>query len=157
MPIAQGFTLLEVLVALLIFSVGLLGLAGMQIHGAQNTRIALVRSIAVQQAYDMAERIRSNRAGVLAGDYDNLNIIEVTCAANNSCSPTTHIHQYDFQVWNNSVTELLPSGHGVVENQNSTLTVTIHWDEGHSGGSATMNCPPTQDTDLACYQLTVIP
>lgn len=69
----QGFTLLEVMVALLIFSVGLLGLAGMQMAGMQSNHGAMLRTLAIQQAYDMADRIRSNRAGFNSGLYNNIN------------------------------------------------------------------------------------
>ena len=64
----RGFTLLEVMIALLIFSIGLLGLAGLQAGGLRSNNQAQLRTIAVIQAYDMADRIRANPRGVADGD-----------------------------------------------------------------------------------------
>lgn len=59
---ARGFTLVEVLVALVVLAVGLLGAAAMLLESLQGSRIALERSRAVVLAGDMAERLRANRA-----------------------------------------------------------------------------------------------
>ncbi len=64
-----GFTLIEILIALVIFSIGLLGLAGMQLRGSEGTNMAYFRSQATLIANDMAERMHANRAGVDAGAY----------------------------------------------------------------------------------------
>ena len=58
----SGFTLIEVLIAMLVLAVGLLGLAGMQATGIRNNLSAYNRSLATQLAYDMADRMRSNVA-----------------------------------------------------------------------------------------------
>jgi type IV pilus assembly protein PilV len=58
----SGFTLIEVLIAMLILSVGLLGLAGFQASSARNNTSAYNRSQATQLAYDLADRIRANAA-----------------------------------------------------------------------------------------------
>ncbi|HID48830.1 MAG TPA: type IV pilus modification protein PilV, partial [Chromatiales bacterium] len=69
---ARGFTLLEVMIALVIFSIGLLGLAGLQARGLQSNTTAQYRTTAMILAYDMADRIRANSTGVAAGNYDDL-------------------------------------------------------------------------------------
>lgn len=60
----DGFTLIEILIALVIFSIGLLGLAGMQLRGSEGTNMAYLRSQAILIANDMAERMHANQAGV---------------------------------------------------------------------------------------------
>ena len=50
---AQGFTLVEILIAVVVLSFGLLGLAGLQAAGIKSTQSANLRTLAVQQAYDM--------------------------------------------------------------------------------------------------------
>ena len=65
---SAGFTLIEVLVALIIVSIGLLGLAGLQATSVRFNQQAYLRSQAVQQAYDMADRIRAN--AVAAGEQE---------------------------------------------------------------------------------------
>ena len=64
---ATGFSLLEVLIALVILSVGLLGLAALQAEGLRGSSSALQRTTAVSHASDIADRMRSNRDGL--SDY----------------------------------------------------------------------------------------
>jgi type IV pilus assembly protein PilV len=63
-----GFTLVEVMVAIVILSFGLLGVAGMMVKGIQFTHSAQQRSVATLLAYDMIDRMRSNQAGVALAD-----------------------------------------------------------------------------------------
>ncbi len=56
----NGFTLIEVLVAVVILALGLLGLAGLQASGLGNNQSAYNRSLATQLAYDMVDRMRAN-------------------------------------------------------------------------------------------------
>lgn len=65
----KGFTLVEVLVALLILSIGLLGLAGLQAGGLRSNHSAYLRSQAVMLAHDMADRMRSNPVAAAADCY----------------------------------------------------------------------------------------
>ena len=67
----QGFTLLEVLIAMVIFAVGMLGLAGMQGVALKDNNDAYMRSQAVFFAYDMGDRIRANPG------YWDTNIMQV--------------------------------------------------------------------------------
>ncbi|MFK7886833.1 MAG: type IV pilus modification protein PilV [Gammaproteobacteria bacterium] len=62
----RGFSLLEVLVALVVLSIGLMGIASMQVVGLQFNQQALTSTRAIEMAADMADRIRaSNDAGVV--------------------------------------------------------------------------------------------
>ena len=67
-----GATLLEALVTLLVMSVGLLGMAALQISGMQETASALRHTQANWMTYDMADRIRANPAGAAAGEYNSV-------------------------------------------------------------------------------------
>lgn len=142
-----GFTILEVMVALLVFSVGLLGMAGMQMASMQNNHSGMLRTIAVQQAYQMADRVRSNRAGFNNNLYDNV----VTCT-----QPCASIEQMDFTDWQTANNALLPGGTGTVQRNGTSLNINVHWDEDRSGAAGT-NCPPRNSNDLRCYTLTVVP
>ena len=66
----KGFTLVEVLVALLIFAIGMLGLAGLQLRAHQSSNYAQTRTIATLGATGLVERMRANIAGVTARDYE---------------------------------------------------------------------------------------
>lgn len=59
-PGAGGFSLIELLVAVLVMGIGVLGVTALQLVSLQNNRDALVRGEAVQLAYDMMDRIRAN-------------------------------------------------------------------------------------------------
>lgn len=65
----KGFTLVEVLITIVILSVGLLGVANLQMLGLNYNNNAYHRSQAVQLAYDIVERMRMNPDGVDAGNY----------------------------------------------------------------------------------------
>lgn len=60
---SRGYSLTELLVAILVVGVGALGAAGLQLASSQNTRSALQATTAVILAQDMAERLRTNPAG----------------------------------------------------------------------------------------------
>lgn len=56
-----GFTLVEVLIALIVLSIGLLGIAALYVETLRANRSALVRTQAIALASDLADRIRANR------------------------------------------------------------------------------------------------
>lgn len=60
----RGVSLIEVLVAVVIFSIGVLGVALMQLKSAQFTKQAGSRTVAVVQARSLADAMRANPAGV---------------------------------------------------------------------------------------------
>ena len=151
----QGFTLLEAMVALLIFSVGLLGLAGMQAAGIGQNKAALDRTVATQLSYDMAEQVRSNRAGYSAGNYNNLTNTTVTC---DPCGSSDSIQAQQFRNWFTALSSELPSGQGRVTSGGPGLPViiTVFWDGDRTGATGT-GCNPAVATDLRCTISTVLP
>ncbi len=82
----KGFTLVEVLVALLVLSIGLLAVASMQTNSLRSNYNALTRSKAVQGCEDILDRMRANRNAALASDYD----IALTVV------PRAHLYRYGF-------------------------------------------------------------
>lgn len=65
----SGFTLLEVLIAVVVIAIGLLGLAGLQATGINNSHISSMRSLASVHTENMAEMMRANIEGVNDNDY----------------------------------------------------------------------------------------
>jgi type IV pilus assembly protein PilV len=61
----RGFNLIEVLVALVVLSIGLLGIAGLQLSTIRNTQSSLSRSLATTFMNDLAEKIYANTPGAL--------------------------------------------------------------------------------------------
>ncbi|GLS03006.1 hypothetical protein GCM10007860_01490 [Chitiniphilus shinanonensis] len=64
----HGIIMIEVLVALIVLALGILGLAGLQVYSLKNSQSAYARSIASDLANDLAERVRANRTPELAGN-----------------------------------------------------------------------------------------
>ena len=63
----RGLTLIEVMVAVLVMSIGLLGMASLQLNALRGNTGAFWRSQATWFAYDMSDRLRSNQPGVASG------------------------------------------------------------------------------------------
>ncbi len=74
-----GFTLIEVLVTIVVVSIGLLGLAGLQIDGLRANMSSESRSKATLLADDITERMRANPVGVTAGAYNGIAASETLC------------------------------------------------------------------------------
>ncbi len=82
----RGFTLVEALVALLILSIGMLGIAGLFVESVRSSRTALLRTQAISLVADMGDRIRANataRAAYRSADYPN--------PALHGCAPSSAI------------------------------------------------------------------
>ncbi|MFW2438864.1 MAG: type IV pilus modification protein PilV [Arenicellales bacterium] len=109
----HGFTLLEVLIAVLVLGVGLLGLAQLQTTGLQNTHSANQRTVATQLAYEMTDRIRANKAGYLSGSYNKPTIGTVADCTATDCN-TSAMAIYDIDQWNTALADNLVGGHGIV-------------------------------------------
>jgi type IV pilus assembly protein PilV len=125
---AQGFTLVEVLIALIVLSIGLLGIAALYVETLRANRTALFRTDAVTLASDLADRIRANRRTPL-DKY----------ACPDPCDPsakTDTVTKDDLTEWLANVQQQLPGGTGSVtfvadrvETTPDVYTITIGWTE----------------------------
>lgn len=66
-----GFTLIEIMVSIVLISIGLLGLSKLQLTSLKYNQNAYQRSIATQLAYDISNRMRANKQGVELGSYNS--------------------------------------------------------------------------------------
>jgi len=151
-PRQQGFTMIEVLVTVIILSIGLLGLAGLQATSLRNNQSAFLRSQATILAYDIADRIRANGTAAINGDYefDSSNGLPVSvadCTTSTGCS-TAAMAQNDLANWSTAVTTLLPDGAGIVcldsdpnlagcDGSGTQFVITISWTEIEDGSTST--------------------
>ena len=161
-----GFTLIEILITLLILSIGLLGLAGLQTKGLQFDQVAYMRSQAAIKADDIADRMRANVLEAQAGIYDIPHGTPATsdadCAAN-VCDSVT-MTDFDKTKWKTALAATLPAGDGEITTAVSGIaavpaveaTITIRWDESRKGATGT-DCPndDSNGEDLACFQMIV--
>lgn len=127
---ARGYSLLEVLIALLIMSVGMLGVAGLFAHSMQAGRTALLQHQALLLAADVAERIRANpRAGVAyQGTYGN-----GSCASENTVCDEHSMAGHDISLWQHQAAQTLPDGQVTVTFDDSSsppsYAISVVWSE----------------------------
>ncbi|HKT71405.1 MAG TPA: type IV pilus modification protein PilV [Steroidobacteraceae bacterium] len=137
-------SLVEVLVALLVLSVGMLGVAVLFVQSVRGSRTALLRTQAVNLVSDMSDRIRANATA--AGAYDTTDFDG--SGAGNNCAPEPsgdegrnctpeNLAKYDLAKWTEAV-KALPGadanpptiqyfpGDGVVTPDRYRITVTWH-------------------------------
>ena len=115
---SRGFTLIEVLIAIFVLAIGLLGVAGMQAFAVKNTQSANFRLVASMLATDITDRMRSNYEGVINGYYNkplvaDYNSPMAACATSAGCTPE-QLAQNDLAEWAARVAAALPNGVGVV-------------------------------------------
>lgn len=129
----QGFTLLEALIALVVVSVGLLGVAHMQLTGIKYNHEALLRTKAGVLAQDMADRMRSNPAAdYTLADLNDIPIAGLTdCSQTDSDCDTTELRNVDLNSWwygENGVQNQLPGADVVIVDPGAgEHRVTITW------------------------------
>ncbi|MBN1238034.1 MAG: type IV pilus modification protein PilV [Gammaproteobacteria bacterium] len=123
---SAGFTLLEVLIALLVLSLGLLGLAALQAATVEFNHEAYLRSQATNLAYDMADRMRANRQAALNGDY-SVAFANPAPACGNAGGAS--VAARDIAAWHGALACTLPAGNGRIQVANGTVTIEVRWDE----------------------------
>jgi type IV pilus assembly protein PilV len=160
---AAGFTLIEVLVSLVILSIGLLGIGKLMLFSARANDSAYLRSQATALAYEILDDMRANRAEAIAGAY--------TTAAGNAatnpgfscagvvCSPS-NLALFDLYQWKlrlNASSGLLPvgalpNGQGAVTTNlvapQTTVVISVNWDDTVAQSAFGDAAAPTQSIVL---------
>ncbi|MFQ6006383.1 MAG: type IV pilus modification protein PilV [Woeseia sp.] len=126
----EGFTLIEVLIALIIMSVGMLGIAGLYVHSMQAGRTSLFRHHAVTLAGDIADRIRANPRAAEA--YAGAGADNACVDGGIDCTPV-QMAGNDIFLWRQQAADTLPAGVvNVVFNGGvapPTYQITVQWNE----------------------------
>jgi len=164
---ARGFSLMEVLIALLVLSLGLLGLAALQSIGFKFNQDSFERTQATLLAYDIIDRMRAN--SIARNDTaNNFNNIPISAAATTytvpadpycatGCSPT-EIRNQDLRRWKLRLQRMLAAGNGgicrgafdnatslncTVDTSKSRYQVAVRWFEGEqeNGSNTGTNAP----------------
>lgn len=163
----SGSSLMEILVAIVITVIGLLGIAGLQINALKYQQTASQRSEAMQAAYDMADRMRANRAAStapVANPYQYVTAYATTVASPpvrpvcvGTCGNTS-VANDDLADWLLNLSRHLIGGAGYVTPRAGGVAgldwdVTVMWREpGFAGIDAT--CPaaaPAPGAGVRCY------
>lgn len=141
----RGFSLLEVMIALVIFSIGLIGLAGLQSASMSYNHSAYLRSQATYLAYNILDKMRANPAAAENGNYE---IAYADTGTSNACyyntagtCNTVQLAQTDIFEWKQAI-NTLPGGQGqVVASLSSGVriyTVTMQWTDPASPSNTTL-------------------
>lgn len=131
----SGVGLLEVLIAVLILSLGLLGLAGLQARALQQNQSSLMRSQAVAMSYSILDALRLDRENAINGSY---NLVAMTCVAP---AATGTLPGDTLNRWISDLRGRLGNAAttcGLINCANNGIcTIRIRWDDSKAGGSAT--------------------
>ncbi len=141
----SGFSMVEVLVALVVLAIGLLGIAALYLNSLQSGRTAIYRTQAINLAADLADRIRMNRTaqasyGSLFADTE---AVVATCSTTGGCSDAD-LASTDLATWKDTVAQQLPNGQGQVvvtapvgAGEPATYVVTVQWVEVNAAAPVT--------------------
>ncbi|HEY9193753.1 MAG TPA: type IV pilus modification protein PilV [Methyloversatilis sp.] len=131
-----GASLIEVAVALFVLSIGLLGMAGLQMASLKANESSYERSAAVLGAYTMIDRLRADATAARAGSY-NLALATGSCTAPAGTSfPSVQLTAWlaDLQ---SSMGASACGGVSCTAGATSTCVISVRWDDSRaSGGSA---------------------
>jgi type IV pilus assembly protein PilV len=140
----QGFSLIEVMVTMLLLSIGMLGIAGIIVNNIKNNQSSYARSQASMLAADIVDRMRANRgAAELSPSPYELTLTAAPAAGGG-------VPGADLRQWRAAVAASVPSGLSAVAVDAATrnVTVTIQWDDSRARGNGTT-------VGLAAQQLVV--
>lgn len=126
---SRGFTLLEVLIALVVFSVGMLGLAALQSFSVKTNQSANFRSQAIMLSSMILDDMRANRAGVIRSEYYSDYPADPATCEDGDTEPTGGTTaELDLEVWRWRIACLLPGGNGEVSGPgNGLVKISIKW------------------------------
>lgn len=133
---SRGVSMVEVLIALVIFSIGLLGLALLEVRGVTFSKQSQARTQAVISAVSMADRMTANPAGVSAGDYvwdsSAQSLPSLTDCSSTPCTPA-QVANNDINEWGSGLAAAVPSSSDntalskIVSNADGSYTISVSW------------------------------
>ena len=150
----RGVSLVESMIALLVISIGLLGIAALQITSMKQNNSALHHSQAVWIGYSVADRIRANfnqfnsYAGINTSGTYSQDCVGGACSA-------AQLVVADAADWATAM-QTLPGGLGIISSPSANeLLISIMWDDEGTGATGTA-CGPNPAVDLTCYTVTLM-
>lgn len=143
---SRGFTLIEVLVAMVVLGIGLLGVATLQFTSVKGAQDAYTRSQASFLAYAVTDAMRANLAVARAGGYDiaidAAPAAAVPCiGAARDCTPA-QLAAFDLVSWKQDLAQVLVGGAGSIDSEfdavtgTATVSVRVAWQSMRGDGSA---------------------
>jgi type IV pilus assembly protein PilV len=155
LPYSRGFSLVEIMVAVLVISIGLLGIAKMEALALSSTGNARLRALASLEAASLASAIRANRtfwassatvgndlnvtitAAAITASTNALLQAAANCALGGANAPCSSVQMaaYDLQNWATALNQLIKSDYAFIDctlpaaSNPVTCTIQINWSE----------------------------
>ena len=125
----RGLSLLEVLIAVIILALGLLGLAGLQMNALRNNQSSMERSMAVVESYSIIDAMRVDRINAVNGAFN----VEIDGSPSGGTFAGNELVK-----WRARLVQLLGTGaSGAVACNGANCTITVQWDDSRgASGSA---------------------
>lgn len=117
-----GFGLIEVLIAVLVLSFGLIGLASLQMFAARNNQSALERSMIVVQTYSIVDAMRADRSNAINHEAFEIGLDD---APSGTTFAQKALAEWRQQLINN----LGPNATGSIDCDGPVCTITIQWND----------------------------
>lgn len=137
-----GFTLLEVLIAVVILAIGMLGVAALLLTTQKSNSSSYIKQQAVQSAYDIVDRMRANQMEATSGAYNVSDLVTSGAptppsapSADCSTAACTPAQMATYDTWHWLAKDLvqLPNGCGSIattaSGSSTLVTVTVQWDD----------------------------
>jgi type IV pilus assembly protein PilV len=160
----RGSTMIEVMVAILVLALGMMGMLGMFINSLKISGGAIYRNTATQHAYMMADIIRANQVN-LQSYFAPTATATANCFTSTGCT-SAQMPNTEYKVWETQLSKLLPAGQGIVCRDNAAarsmssmatyltcsgtgqVVVKVCWDESRiqSGNASVQNSSNTVAT-----------
>jgi type IV pilus assembly protein PilV len=119
----RGFSLIEVMIAILVLAFGMLGVAAMQAVSLKNSQSSFERSQAVLETYTIVDAMRANRSRAIIGEYD---LSDWTCSPPSATSLAT----IELADWIDSLkANLNDSACGKIACSSAGCSVEVRWDD----------------------------
>lgn len=130
----RGMSLLEVLIAVLVLAIGLLGVAALQATALRNSQSSLERNQAVIASYAILDAMRANVTSARAGNYALARTCTVPTAAG---TPADVLRDADQQDWIRDMQAVMgDSACGLIEFSGGVYTITVEWDDSRGQGGS---------------------
>ena len=123
----RGFSLIEVLIALVILAVGVLGIAALQFQALRYSKDTSLRNQITYLANDIADRMRINRSNIAS--YVSNYTVDIDNLGASACSNTTGASATnDLNCWYDAIDTVLPHDSTAVISANGSLyTIALSW------------------------------
>ncbi len=126
-----GVSMIEVLVSIIVLSIGLLGMAGLQTIGLRSNQSASFRSTASMMAYSILDSMRANRISAGEGGYNHSPSEDTSSEIKTEVETKVEAESKgDVEVWLEELKSRLPDGIGTIDvDADNKVTITIQWDD----------------------------